>query len=46
MDILEYAKENNLIKSGIVDFVISMKWLDYAEMKQHAISEIDNIELL
>ena len=46
MDILEYAKEINLIKSGIVDFVISMKWLDYAEMKQHAISEIDNIELL
>lgn len=46
MEILKYAKENNLIKSGIVDFVISMKWLDYAEMQKEAISEIDNIELV
>ena len=46
LDILEYAKENNLVKSGITDFIISMKWLDYQKMKEEAISEIDNIELI
>ena len=44
LDILEWAKENNLIHSGIGDFIISRKWLDYQEMKDGGTTLFDPTE--
>lgn len=46
LDILEWAKENNLVHSGIGDFIISRKWLDYQEMKDGGSTLFDTMESL
>ena len=46
MDILEWATENNLVHSGIGDFVISRKWLDYEAMKDGGMGTFNTNELV
>jgi len=35
MELLSFGKENNLIHSGICDFIASMKWLDLKELRDN-----------
>ena len=44
LDILEWAKENNLVHSGIGDFIISRKWLDYQDLKDGGSTLFDTME--
>lgn len=44
LEILEWAKENNLVHSGLCDFIISRKWLDYQEMKDGGTTLFDSTE--
>jgi len=44
LDILEWAKENNLVHSGIGDFIISRKWLDYQDLKDGGSALFDTME--
>ena len=46
MDLLEWAKENNLIHSGLGDFIISRKWLDLEEMKDGEMGTFNTNELI
>lgn len=46
LDILEWAKENNLVNSGIGDFIISRKWIDYEEMKDGGMGTFNTNELI
>ena len=48
MELLNWAKENNLITCGIVEFIVSQKWIELQEWKEsgNISGEIDNIVLL
>lgn len=48
LELLEWGKNNNLITCGIVEFVVSQKWIELQEWKEsgNVIGEIDNIALL
>ena len=41
MEILEWAKQNHKINSGILDFVSSRKWNDLKELKEKGIEGIE-----
>ena len=46
LDLLEWGKENNLINSGICDFVISMKWIELAQLKdenEHTLNDTSRV---
>lgn len=46
LDILDWATENNLVHSGIGDFIISRKWLDYEVMKDGDMGMFNTNELV
>ena len=46
MDILEQAKESNLINTGICEFVISMKWLELKDILDKGGISVKNTELI
>lgn len=46
MELLEYGKENDLISSGICDFIASRKWLDLEEMKEGEMGTFKTTELV
>ena len=46
LDILEWAKENNLVHSGLGDFIISRRWLDYQEMRDGGMGTFNTNELI
>ena len=46
LDLLEYAKDNNLICSGICDFIESRKWLDLEQMQNDDLGTFQTTELL
>lgn len=46
LDLLEWGKENNLINSGICDFVISMKWIELAQLRdenEHTLNDTSRV---
>jgi len=47
LELLEFAKENNLLHYGIVEFISSMKWLEIEELKlSDNLNGYQNSELL
>ena len=46
LNLLEYSKENNLISSGISDFVISRQWLSIQNMIDDGMGTVNTAELL
>lgn len=46
MELLDFAKEQNLISSGICDFISSMKWIDIQELRDNGVAMYDNTETL
>lgn len=46
LNLLEYGKENNLINSGISDFVISRQWETIKILKEDGAGTFDNIETI
>lgn len=46
MDLLEFGKENNLIRSGICDFIESRQWLTLKELKNGGTVVFDAMEAL
>lgn len=46
MELLDWAKENNQIHSGICDFIASRKWLDYEQIKDEGSIIFDTSEAL
>ncbi len=46
MNLLEWAKDNNQIHSGICDFIASRKWLDYEQIKNNGSIIFDTSEAL
>lgn len=46
MELLEWAKENNQIHSGICDFIASRKWIDLKQMRDEGIEDWNPTELL
>lgn len=47
LELLEFAKENNLLHYGIVEFISSMKWLEIEELKSSDnLNGYQNSELL
>jgi len=46
MDLLEYGKENNLINSGICDFIESRQWLTLEQMKNGEMDTFNTNELI
>ena len=37
MEILDWAKQNNLVHIGLVEFIISHKWEEFEEMRKKGI---------
>ena len=46
LELVEWGKEANILNFGIIEFVISMKWLELAEMKKNGLTTFDTTELL
>jgi hypothetical protein len=46
MELLEYGKENNLINSGLCDFIASKKWLDLEAMRDEGMGTFNTNELV
>ena len=46
IELLKYGKENNLIQSGICDFVISRQWLTLEELKDGDFGTFETNELV
>lgn len=46
MELLEYAKENNLVNSGICQFISERQWLMYEQMRDGDIGEFKTSELV
>ena len=46
MELLEWAKEANILNFGIIEFITSMKWLELAEMKEQGLATFNTSELL
>lgn len=46
LDLLDYAKENNLIQSGICDFVISRQWLTIEALKDGGYGTFETVEFI
>lgn len=46
LELLEFAKENDLLHFGICEFVISQKWIEYKEIRDSGDYAYNNMELL
>lgn len=46
LELLEWGKENNLINSGISDFIISRRWIDLEEMRNGGMGTFNTNELI
>lgn len=46
MEMLEFAKENDLLHFGICEFVISQKWFEYEEIQKNGDYSYNNMELV
>lgn len=46
MDLLEYGKDNNMITSGICDFIISRQWTTIKALKDAGMGTFDTGELI
>ena len=46
IDLLEYGKENNLVQSGICDFIASNQWLTLKELRDGEVGTFKTSELI
>lgn len=46
MELLEWAKEVNILNFGIIEFITSMKWLELKELKESGLTTFNTSELL
>ena len=46
MELLEWAKEANILNFGIIEFITSLKWLELKELKENGLTTFNTSELL
>lgn len=46
LELLEWAKDNNMINSGLCDFIESRKWLDIKQMQDSDMGTFNTVELI
>lgn len=46
LELLEWAKEVNIINFGITEFLASMKWLEFKELKESGLTTFNTSELI